>query len=256
MTKQSENGSEVTAPQTNISASESGVSSEVKTPENKPSEGLLKGVELLLAIIGIVKLVIDLLKKGSSNSEAFTQIQASNPNIPMETLRNAIQRTADTFANANTEKNLTGVEESKDPAKELERKILESLGLDPKKIGAEGDKEFQEALKKYIAILENTGDEKKGAIKPPATKENEEGVKDLKDLNTVGKEVGVEGNKAIEKSSESEKVIGARKDKNEPESKQTPTKSVDDKDTEGSHVQRLQAQRQQGNERSGGGGRG
>lgn len=64
MTKQSENGSEVTAPQTNISASESGVSSEVKTPENKPSEGLLKGVELLLAIIGIVvKLVIDLLKK-------------------------------------------------------------------------------------------------------------------------------------------------------------------------------------------------
>ena len=39
MTKQSENGSEVTAPQTNISASESGVSSEVKTPENKPSEG-------------------------------------------------------------------------------------------------------------------------------------------------------------------------------------------------------------------------
>jgi hypothetical protein len=251
MTKQSENGSEVNAPQTNISASESGVSSEVKTPENKPSEGLLKGVELLLAIIGIVKLVIDLLKKGSKDSEAFTQIQASNQNIPPEILQNIIKKTADIFANANTEKNLTGAEESKDPVKELQSKILESLGLDPKKIGAEGDNEFQEALKKFIKILEKPGDKENGDIKPPATEGSKEGVKDLKDPNAVGKEVGVEGNKAIEKSSESGKVIGTKK---EPEPKQTPTNPLN---KEASHVERLQTQRQQGgNEKSGGGGRG
>lgn len=155
-----------------------------------------------------------------------------------------------TFANANTEKNLTGAEESKDPVKELQSKILESLGLDPKKIGAEGDKEFQEALKKFIQILEKPGDKENGDIKPPATEGSKEGVKDLKDPNTVGKEVGVEGNKAIEKSSESRKVIGT---KNEPEPKQTPTNPDSKQKTEGSHVERLQAQRQNSNEKSGGG---
>jgi hypothetical protein len=63
MTEQAKNGSEVTDPQANISAQESGGPSEVKTSEKKSSEGALKGAELLLAIIGIVKLVIDLLKK-------------------------------------------------------------------------------------------------------------------------------------------------------------------------------------------------
>jgi hypothetical protein len=232
MTEQSENGSGVTAPQANISASEGGVPSEVKTSENKSSEGALKGAELLLAIIGIVKLVIDLLKKGSKDSEAFTQIQASNQNIQPEILQNIIEKTAKIFANANIEKNPIGVEESKDPVKALESKILESLGLDPKKMGVE-DKELQEALKKYIETLEKTGDNKKmgvedkelqealkkyietlektgdkinGATKLPATKENEEGAKDLN--NTVGgKEAGVKVNKALSAvSSESKKV--------------------------------------------------
>jgi hypothetical protein len=131
----------------------------------------------------------------------------------METLRNAIQRTADTFANPNTEKNLTGVEESKDPAKELERRILESLGLDPKKMGVEVDKELQEALKRYIETLEKNGDKIDGATKLSTIKENEEGAKGqevakdqevTKDRNT-GKEVEV--SKALSRVlSESRKV--------------------------------------------------
>jgi hypothetical protein len=246
------NGSGVTAPQPNTPASEGGVSSEVKTPENKTSEGALKAAELLLAIIGIVKLVIDLLKKGSKASEAFTQREASDQNISSETLQSILEKIAN--KNTNPEKNLTGAEESNDQEKKLQNKILESLGLDPKIIEVEGDNKLQEALKKFIKILEPV-DKERELLKPSAKKENEGGAKDSKDLNTVGKEVGVEGDKATKKNLEIEEVKEVKIDNNEPK-KQTPTKPfVDAKNPEMSHVQRLLQMRQVSNE-SGRGGRG
>ena len=236
------NGAGENAPQSNTPASgntpasEGGVPSEVKTPENKSSEGSPKAMELVLAIIGIIKSVIDLLKKGSKESEVLTQMQASNQNIPSETLQDIFKKTAAIFADTSKTPTPKSGDLPKDPIEEIAQALvkgLENKSSDPSKNPIE---EIAQALAK---LLEDSKAPKKrgdGEIdKNMATKAPEE---------------------KSSKTPQDDKVTEDKGGEKKPGPKQTPTKPVDAKNTEMSHVERLLQMRQVSNEKGGGVGRG
>ena len=213
------NGSGVTAPQPNTPASgntpasEGGVPSEVKTPENKSSEGSPKAMELVLAIIGIIKSVIDLLKKGSKESEVLTQMQASNQNIPSETLQDIFKKTAAIFADTSKTPTPKSGDLPKDPIEEIAQALAKLLE-DSKAPKKRGDGEIDKNM----------------ATKAPEEKSS--------------------------KTPQDDKVTEDKGGEKKPGPKQTPTKPVDAKNTEMSHVERLLQMRQVSNEKGGGVGRG
>ena len=181
--------------------------------ETKASEETTKGLDPKV-IIDIVKKIIDLFKSGKKD-EAFSQIQASNQNIELATLQAIFNKTASEILSNITEKT-SGAEESKDSTKELESKILKILGLDDKKMGV------------------------KDLAETPAT--NTTPTLDHKDNEIVSKKIN-----------HIDHVIGKNVDnieKNSPSIKNSiPTNEVSGT---GGHVERLQAQRQVSNEKSGG----
>ena len=230
MTKQSENGSEAIPSVEKMATTEivDKKPSEVRvpTPENKTSEGAPKEVDPT-AIMEIIKKIIDLFKIGKNESEAFPQIQASNQNIQLETLQMIFRKTAEIYANIAKTPTPKSGDLPKDPIEELAKALTKVLEDSKAPKSSDLPKNpIEELAQALVKALEDS--------KAPERREGE-----------------------LDKNKAPDKVTGARGDKNELEPQQTSKNPVNTKQHEESHVQRLQTQRQQdGNEKSGGGGRG